>query len=279
MIFHNNVTIIMAVLLTITASCSHLDQPVSNINKDHTVNIKPINNNQNAKQTIIEGMLFYFQRIALPADSIAKIKLSDISIADISAPVLASETIELAGKQVPIAFKLKVDSHQLKIGRSYSIRGTIVDATGQLIWTTDTSYLIDPGKQHTDLGRLKLLPVSQTRPLYRRTNNNSFYNREWRVENIDNGGVIDKSHTSIIFNQDKHISGSTGCNRYSGFYTQQSKNLSIKSLVVTQRACVPALANQQTKFLSLLQAIVSFNIDNSNTLTLKTKQGGTIIAR
>ena len=38
----------------------------------------------------------------------------------------------------------------------------------------------------------------------------------WQVEDIDQGGVIDNAMVTIEFLEDGRISGSTGCNRFSG---------------------------------------------------------------
>lgn len=272
-----NVKMLMSFFLILTTSCTGSNGSTLNNESEPTLNKKYITNNSSNEQTVIHGNLSYYQRIALPANSIATITLSDISIADRSAPVITSETIELLDKQVPIPFKLMVNMSELKVGMFYSVRGQITDPAGQLIWSTDTSYLIDPSKQENDLGLLKLVAVNRIHHVDKGLRF-SLQNKEWLVENIAGGGVVDNSHTTLFFGKKRRISGHAGCNNYTGFYALKSKSLVIKNLVVTQRACVPALADQEEKFIALLESIVSFSINNTNTLILKTKHGERLVA-
>lgn len=38
----------------------------------------------------------------------------------------------------------------------------------------------------------------------------------WQVEDIDEGGIIDRSHVTLEFESDERVAGTTGCNRYFG---------------------------------------------------------------
>ena len=108
---------------------------------------------------IVRGSLLYRQRIALHPGSVANVTLSDVSIADRPADVIASQAIPLEGRQVPVAFQLTVDRSSLRSGRRYSVRGTITNAEGELLWTTDTVHSVDINMPIADLGSLMLVPA------------------------------------------------------------------------------------------------------------------------
>lgn len=102
--------------------------------------------------------------------------------------------------------------------------------------------------------------------------------REWLVEDIDNGGVIDRSHATLTFSEDGNISGSTSCNRYFGEYQRQGNRLSFMSLGSTRMACAPSLMNQEQRFLNALQAAERFSVDSTGALIIE-GQGHRILAR
>ena len=106
---------------------------------------------------IIKGALTYRERMALPPGSAARVTLSDSSIADAAAPVIAFTDIELDERQVPVTFELTVPADDLTPRRQYSVRGTISGPDGRLLWTTDTAHTIDVGQSPIDLGTLVLV--------------------------------------------------------------------------------------------------------------------------
>jgi putative lipoprotein len=95
--------------------------------------------NQAARVTL-NGTVSYRQRIALPQDARLKVTISDVSLMDVAAPVIAEIETETAGRQVPISFALDYDAARVKPGRSYAVSARIVDASGKLLWITDTRF-------------------------------------------------------------------------------------------------------------------------------------------
>ncbi|MGJ8563986.1 MAG: YbaY family lipoprotein [Alphaproteobacteria bacterium] len=112
---------------------------------------------QSADMATITGTLFYPQRIALRPGLTMTVTLSDISIADRAAPVLAEVTTTLGNEQVPLPFTLSVDPIKLAPNGRYAVRGTLKNPNGDLIWTTDTVYPVTAGKSAQDVGGLKLV--------------------------------------------------------------------------------------------------------------------------
>ncbi|CAK7064678.1 YbaY family lipoprotein [Saezia sanguinis] len=85
------------------------------------------------QQALIQGEVFYLNRIALPADAQLTVSLNDVSLADAPAKVLSRQEINTAGKQVPISFTLTYDPTQVQANHTYSISARI-EQQGQLLY-------------------------------------------------------------------------------------------------------------------------------------------------
>jgi heat shock protein HslJ len=91
----------------------------------------------------------------------------------------------------------------------------------------------------------------------------------WLVEDIAGRGVIDRAQTTISFDTPGRVSGSTGCNRYTGVATLEGEALRFGQLARTQRACVPALMDQEQKFLAAMDAVRSYSVSANGWLRLR----------
>jgi heat shock protein HslJ/uncharacterized lipoprotein YbaY len=112
-----------------------------------------------SQETTITGSLTYRERIALPPGGSARVTLIDTSIADNAAPVIGSTTIDLQDRQVPIDFEVTIPAAALPARGRYALRAGIRDADGNLLWTTDTANMIEPGEPSIDAGVLMLTRV------------------------------------------------------------------------------------------------------------------------
>jgi heat shock protein HslJ len=98
----------------------------------------------------------------------------------------------------------------------------------------------------------------------------------WRAVTIDGSPAAQlpqKREAHMMFNAEgKRVSGSTGCNRFTGTFTQTGDSLNFSPLAVTKMACPPALTAQERAFLSVLQATTAMHLAG-NTLELKDAAG------
>lgn len=102
---------------------------------------------------------------------------------------------------------------------------------------------------------------------------------EWVVEDIGARGVIDYARATMQFGQDGRLSGNTSCNSYFADYKADGRKLQIGKTGVTRRACAPAVMDQESRFLNVLNAVNSYRIDGTGALLLSTPAGTTIMAR
>lgn len=85
----------------------------------------------------------------------------------------------------------------------------------------------------------------------------------WQVEDIDAGGIIDRSHVTIEILEPERISGSAGCNRYFGTLRLGGGEFKVSGLGNTSMACVPALGMQEQKFLAALQEAATYEANET----------------
>ena len=104
----------------------------------------------------------------------------------------------------------------------------------------------------------------------------------WQVESIGRAGIIDFSHVTLNVNSNgdtSRISGSTGCNQFTGalnveeadtvFSNKSSaESFSTDKLILTKKACAPALMKQEQRFIEMLAASASYSIVENTWLVL-----------
>ena len=230
----------------------------------------------NAGMTTITGSFTYRERIALPSGALGIVKLSDVSRADAVALVLAEEVIDLDGRSVPIDYTLRVPTPDIAANLSYAVRAEIRGADGSLMWTTDTIHPIDPAAGDQTMAPITLIRIGG-RPSA--PGDDALTSGVWRVEDIDGGGVIDYSQTTLNFSPDGTLSGRAGCNSYTGSYELEDGVLTLGSIALTRKACVPALGDQESKFISVLNDVERLSFGAEGALTLETPDGRYLLAR
>ena len=88
---------------------------------------------------VLNGTVTYRERIALARDAVVEVTLQEVSRADAPATIIASQTIEPQGAQVPLAFTLTYDPAQIKPMDIWAVRATIKEG-GELTWTSTRRY-------------------------------------------------------------------------------------------------------------------------------------------
>lgn len=87
---------------------------------------------------------------------------------------------------------------------------------------------------------------------------------EWEVTGFNNGRqavVSPKLGSSVTLKfEDGTVSGSAGCNRFTGDYEASGESLSIKPLATTRMACDAELMEQEQRFLAALQSATTWSV-------------------
>jgi heat shock protein HslJ len=105
-------------------------------------------------------------------------------------------------------------------------------------------------------------------------------NTEWTVIAYNAGtnavvGVLAETHLSIRFSADAKMSGSAGCNDYTGSYSFSGQNLTIGGTAATRRTCAQpeGVMKQERLFLKALSMVAFARVDGDR-LELHLRDGG-----
>lgn len=228
-----------------------------------------------AMKTTITGEVYYRQRIALPPGAELSVVVLDASWNNPLANIFAGTNVPLDEKSVPVPFSFEVDKSTLIAGDRYEVWALIRSKAGDIIWRTDAGHAVDLSSSTYDLGKLELIMVNGSD----NADSAALQGGPWTVEDINGGGVIDNSNATLTFSIDGKISGSGGCNYYSGNYQASGKAISINGgMAMTEKACAPALMAQDQRLTSILQNAQSYSINNGKLIILS-KNGRPITAR
>jgi heat shock protein HslJ len=100
----------------------------------------------------------------------------------------------------------------------------------------------------------------------------------WRFYDMGKDTLADPSKTELRIDPDGKVSGSTGCNRFSGTAAIVGTSLTFAPLATTRMACDPPLMKQESAILAALQSVRSFALVGSDRLNLL-DAGGQPVAR
>ena len=98
----------------------------------------------------------------------------------------------------------------------------------------------------------------------------------WRAVEISGSPVAPQPKKReahlVLTSEGKRASGSTGCNRFTGTFTQTGDSFRFSKMASTRMACPPPLDAQERAFLEALNATAAVHI-SGNTLELKDASG------
>lgn len=104
----------------------------------------------------------------------------------------------------------------------------------------------------------------------------SYFPGIWVVEYIGDRPVVDRSPARIHFAEDGVLNGNASCNRFFGKYSYNEATLVIEPLGTTRMACVPALMEQEARFLAAFPRAASASLEHG-ILILRDVNGQQII--
>ncbi len=100
----------------------------------------------------------------------------------------------------------------------------------------------------------------------------------WTFMSIGGVDVAEGRPTSLIFGTDR-VSGSAGCNRFSGEYESDGDTLTAGPLAATRMACPGAGMTQEQAFFALMTGPVSVSFPSDGTMILTGADGRTAVLR
>ena len=103
----------------------------------------------------VRGSVTYRERIALPPGSSAIVSVLPIGPMDVAVSPVATVTLDLGSRSVPVPFDVKVSDSDLD-KNSYVVRAVIQDPSGRLLFTTDNAVPVNISGGEVELGMLVL---------------------------------------------------------------------------------------------------------------------------
>lgn len=216
------------------------------------VNPKNIPTNQDL-QLFVTGKVFTQEKIGFPKNSVIEIKLVDISRQDAPARLISQQQINVQGQTNYLEFKLPYSAEKIDNRYTYAVQVKVF-VNNQLTYITDKIYSVITRNKPTNID----VPVtkinnsaSETSPLI----------SEWLLEFATGGGLLDRVQTTLELTKDGKIFGNGGCNHYQGSYEIKDHKINISPLISTRKICPPAVMNQETNFLQILETAETFSLD------------------
>lgn len=227
------------------------------MNKD----ANPAAGSAGAQAKNVTGTVTYRVRIALVPTAVVKVQLLDVSRADAPATVIAEQTIEPQGKQVPIPFSLGYDPAQIKENMRYVVRAQIM-IDGNLAFTSTEAYPVITGGSPTQVeilvhpaGRAGGSSSNEARPDQAKA---KLENTRWKLVEVNGQAITTAPGGREVFIRldptKKTLEAMGGCNGLGGNYEVTGQQIGFKSIIGTMMAC-PELPTEQ----ALIKALETAN--------------------
>ena len=210
----------------------------------------------------LAGTVTYRQRVALPPDAVAHVRLEDAA-----GGLVAEETVRANGRQVPLPFALRYDPARVREGVVYTIRAEIRDGQGQTLWTTATPRPVfedgpEPGPVEVVLTQASADRAEiPTDVRYRLIG----FVRDGEAVMLPPGEPL-----TLTFGDDASYGGAAGCNPYGGEYGSGTGTPTLGQPTSTMQMCPEPSASRD-----LLAALGGARVEavRGGTLTLVSRAG------
>jgi heat shock protein HslJ len=95
----------------------------------------------------------------------------------------------------------------------------------------------------------------------------------WVVVDIDGDAPVGETPPTIAFDDQGSVTGTGGCNTFSGEVSIEGSDLTFGPLASTQMACEGDVSDQEQAFFTALQGVTGYTIDNEGRLVLEGDDG------
>jgi len=98
----------------------------------------------------------------------------------------------------------------------------------------------------------------------------------WTLSELDGQSVDASAGITAVFGADESLTGSAGCNAFTGDYTTEGATLTVTPLAATRKACEPDVMDNENLYLDLLQNAATWSLDGA-TLTITSADSGVLV--
>ena len=211
---------------------------------------------------VVRGTVTYRERIALAPDAVIRITLSDVSLADAPAVVLAEATITAGGRQVPVPFELAYDRAAIRAQHTYTVRAAIYSGDS-MAWTTDTLYPVITreysNRADLVLKRVEAPPVGAGRTTSPASG--SLVGTSWHLVDLHGRGALENAAVTLEFPEEGRVAGKGSCNRYFGPVVIKGQSITFGAVGSTMMMCPEEVMNQERDFFRALETAERYEIN------------------
>ncbi len=206
----------------------------------------------------LHGSVLYREKIALPPEAMVEVTLEDVSKMDVKSTVLASQTLKPTG-QVPVAFQLSYDDAMVEDRGQYSVRA-VIRVGEDVLWRSTQSFpaLTGDAPDTVDVLVERMVERSEV----------TLSDSHWLVVRMNGAEVQSAKVPELDFDRDGRVSGTSGCNRFTGSYTERGSRLEFGPLATTRMACPDALGQQEIDFFKAVSNVTAFGVRDGYTVLL-----------
>lgn len=205
-----------------------------------------------AEERRIEGTAGYRERIALPPAAVLQVELLDTTRADAPAVRISAMAYPTGGR-VPVVFSLPYQADLIDPRLTYTVRAELVVDDEVMFRTTQAFPVLTRDAPDTvDLLLMRAVRAETAASVPFGT---------WSAVEIGGGGVLAEVQSTLSITQEGQVSGRAGCNQFTGSADIDGAGIRFGTLAVTMMACVPAVGDQEQRFLQALEAARRFIVD------------------
>jgi putative lipoprotein len=84
---------------------------------------------------------------------------------------------------------------------------------------------------------------------------------DWVAEQVDGQAVLADARPTLVFEGEQRAGGASGCNRWFASVEMSGEKLTFSQAGATRMACDPDRMQQESRFLSALEAVRSYRVE------------------
>ena len=208
-----------------------------------------------SSEGLIIGSITHRERVALPLNAVVELRLEDVT--DTAAPgmVLATRSVETAGRQVPVTIELRYPPLRVDPARRYGLRAEIRAGDGSLLFASPRPEPVFREGPAAELVQLVLFrPGPAAKASWAPVASGEWRLASMRREDESVQAMPEGQKYTLEFGSDGSVSGWAHCFAFSARYTQGDfGKLAISKLVAPTTGCPPP--SRADEFLGALDRV------------------------
>lgn len=214
----------------------------------------------------LDGTVAYRARIALPPEAMVEVRLVDISRADAPSITLGAVTVRPGG-QVPIPWRLTYDDAMIAPGHRFAVQAEITLKDETLFRTTRVFSALGEGDPDKVDVVVEMMPQAVPAPLA---------GTSWIATEVPGATLDGARPAQVRFGPEGQVSGTSGCNRFTGAFETGQGGLKLGPLASTRMACIGDLDAQERAVFQALGNVAGYEVEG-DMLILRDASGATVM--